>query len=145
MSRDLFRSIHQLIYWPTQHLIGQYFRIDQYNKGFTSSLDFTSNQGSTETLVILVNSVRFSSSSSDKRLLLVLIISKTLTLKTIQVNQDLRLVPFSKTTAFLRTRLAREAGVGVIAGPDGLDISLDSLRAIAPSTSRAKASSKSSW
>jgi hypothetical protein len=45
---DLFRSIHQLIYWPTQHLIGQYFRIDQYNKGFTSSLDFTSNQGSTE-------------------------------------------------------------------------------------------------
>jgi hypothetical protein len=103
------------------------------------------NQGSTETLVILVNSARFSSSSSDRRLLLVLIISKTLTPKTIQVNQDLRLAPFSKTTAFLRTRLAREAGVGVIAGPDGLDIfPLDSSRATASSTSRAKASSKSS-
>jgi hypothetical protein len=61
------------------------------------------------------------------------------------VNQDLRLAPFSKTTAFLRTHLAREADIKVIAGLDGLDISLlDLLRATASLMSRAKASSKSS-
>jgi hypothetical protein len=43
LASELFRSAHQYQYWSVQHLIGQYFRIDQYSKGSTSSFDFTSN------------------------------------------------------------------------------------------------------